>query len=339
VISLYLTQPLVLLLLLPLPALAWWQLRQRKRAVELPADALMRGLPTGRTTLVRTTSILARILALALLIIALAGPRWPDEGSRIPTEGMSIALVFDVSQSMTDKDFLWQGQPTSRLQAAKEIFKLFVQGGAGPGGQQFSGRNNDLLSLVAFADFPENVCPLTLDHRALMHMLEAQEARTQEWTDIGEAIAFALATLEKSGKGKKALVLLTDGEQTKTEAKLKPGQAAQLAGNLGIPIYAIDVGKDPGQSTDVPADEIKKRQDAKKIMQNLAGISNGRYFHASDADALLEVCRQIDEMERHEIETFQYRRFFQAFAWFSIGSFALLSSILMLEMTVWRRLP
>jgi Ca-activated chloride channel family protein len=339
VIFLYLTHPLVLLLLLPLPVLAWWQLRQRKRAVEFPADALMRGLPTGRAAFVRTTSTLARILALALLIIALAGPRWPDEGSRIPTEGMSIALVVDVSQSMTDKDFLWQGQPTSRLQAAKEIFKLFVQGGTGPGGQQFSGRDNDLLSLVAFADYPENVCPLTLDHRALIKMLDAQEARTQEWTDIGDAIAFSLATLEKSGKGKKALVLLTDGEQTKYDAKLKPRQAAQLAGNLGIPIYAIDVGKDPGQTPDAPSDEIKKRQDAKKIMQVLADITKGRYFHASDADALLEVCRQIDEMERQEIESFEYRRFFQAFAWFSLGSLAMLSTILTLEMTVWRRLP
>lgn len=337
--SLYFTHPLLLLLLLPLPALVWWQSRQRRRAVQFPANSLLAGLPAGRSRLARGVGVAARVLALALLVIALAGPRWPDEGSRLPTEGIAIALVVDVSYSMTDKDFPWQGKLISRLDAVKNVFKLFVLGGDGPVGQKFTGRGNDLLALVVFAEYPETICPLTLDHAALMQMLDKQEAKKQEWTNIGDGIAWALQGLMKSGTGKKVLVLLTDGEQTKTGAALKPRQAAQLAGNMGIPIYAIDVGVDPAQLKDAKPADIQDREQAKKIMQELADISQGRYFHAADADALLDVCRQIDAFERPQIESFQYRRFYQAFAWFALASLVLLTGILTLELTVWRRLP
>jgi Ca-activated chloride channel family protein len=339
VLSLYFSTPLILLLLLLLPPLVWWQLRQRRRAVAFSAVSLVHGLPTGRSTRARITGLVMRTLALALLIIALAGPRWPDEGSRIPTDAISIAIVVDVSYSMTDKDFLWNGEMISRLDAVKQVFKLFVLGGEGPEGQQFPGRSNDLLSLVVFAEYPETVCPLTLDHAALIHVLEKQQARKQEWTNIGDGIGWAVQGLVKSGKGKKVIVLLTDGEQTKAGAALKPKQAAQLAGNNDIPIYAIDAGKDPAELTGAKPDDIKNRQEAKKVLQGVADISQGRYFAAGDSKALLEICQTIDELERLPVESFEYRRYYQGFFWFGLAAFVVLFLILALEMTIWRRVP
>lgn len=340
-LSHYFTHPLALVLLLLLPALLWWQLRQRRRAVQFSASSLLSGLPTGRSKRVRILGLGARLLALALLIIALAGPRWPDEGSRIPTDVISIAIVLDASQSMTETDFNWKGEKISRLDAVKRVFELFVIGGEGPDGAQFAGRPNDLVALVVFAQYPETVCPLTLDHAALVERLRKQEARKQEWTVIGDGIAWALQGLAKTGKGKKVVVLLTDGEQ-QYEAKgvLKPRQAAQLAGNMGVPIYAIDAGKDLDALKDAKPEEVTNRQRAQKIMQDVAALTpQGKYFRADDAKTLLDVCQEIDALEREQTPSFEYRRYYQGFVWFGIASFASLWGILALEMTFWRRLP
>lgn len=337
--SLYFANPLFLLFLLLLPPLLWWQFRQRRSAVRFSGASLLQGLPAGRSKVARFTGIIVRTLALGLGIFALAGPRWPDEGSRIPTEGIAIAIVVDASFSMSEKDFLWETQLINRLDAVKKVFKLFVLGGEGPEGQSFTGRGHDLISLVVFAAYPETVCPLTLDHAVLTQLLEKQEPRPQEWTNIGDSIAFALNGLVKSGKGKKVMVLLTDGEQTEPKATLKPRQAAQLAGNLKIPIYVIDAGKDPAQLVDAKPEDITNRERAQKTMQDVAKITEGKYFQASDTKTLLEVCQQIDEMEREIIPSFQYRRYYEGFVWFALAALVLWFGITALELTFWRRVP
>jgi Ca-activated chloride channel family protein len=335
VFSLYFTHPLALLLFMMLPPLLWWQLRQKRRAVQFSAASLVQDLPAGRSKVARVVGLGCRFLGLALLILALSGPRWPDEGSRIPTEGMSIVLVVDVSYSMKEEDFQGDGKLISRLQAVKNVFELFVKGGAGPNGEKFLGRRSDLLSLIVFAKYPETICPLTHDHGALISLLRKQDARLQE-TNIGDAIFLAWSSLEKSGQGRKAIVLFTDGEQS-PGAVLKPRQAAQLAGNAKVKIYSIDAGKDPPSGA--KPEELEERKKAKKIMQDLANLTDGACFHATDAAGLLEICRQIDEMERYPILTFEYRRYYQAFVWFALGSLGLFTGILVLEQTLWRRLP
>src|SRR5205085_1665629 len=82
----------------------------------------------------------------------------------IPTEGIAIEMLVDVSGSMAQPDFNWQGKPISRLDAVQKVFHLFVEGGAGPGGQRLTGRPEDLIGLVTFATWPESPCPLTLSH-------------------------------------------------------------------------------------------------------------------------------------------------------------------------------
>ena len=137
------------------------------------------------------------------------------------------------------------------------------------------------------------------------------------------------------------LVLLTDGEHNVPPPALKPRQAAQLAGNLGVPIYAIDAGSDaPPKGPDAADDKsVADRLAAKKILQEVARMTKGRYFQAGDTKALLEVCGQIDRLERREIESFQYRRYAEAYAWFGLAAFALLLGVQILELTAWRRMP
>src|SRR5215469_417972 len=144
--------PYFLLLALAVPPLIWWWLRQRGGALRYPALVSLAGLPRGRSKWARYGGAALRALALLLLVVALAGPRWPDRHTRIDTEGIAIQMVVDVSGSMAESDFDWDG-PVSRLEAVKRAFRLFVAGGDAEG-THFDGRGSDLIGLVTFATRP-----------------------------------------------------------------------------------------------------------------------------------------------------------------------------------------
>lgn len=338
--------PLVLLLLLPVPLLLVWWRRQGRSSLRFSSGDLLRGLPGGRTHWAQHGGWLLRGLGLAALIIALSGPRWPDPGSRIPTEGLALTLVLDVSRSMDNADFLWDNQLLSRLEGVKKIFRLFVAGGQTPDGQELAGRPQDLIGLVTFATRPETACPLTLDHGTLLKILDEVQPRTlitEAATNPGDALAWALVSLHKAPTRRKVILFLTDGEANVPPPALHPRQAAQLAGNLGIPIYVIDANPEsPGEEgvkEEGRPDSLQDNLQAQKILQDVAAITKGQYFQASSARTLGEVSAAIDRLERSRIETFQYSRYHEGFAWFSVSALALWLSVVFLEATVWRRCP
>jgi Ca-activated chloride channel family protein len=339
----HLAHPLALLLLLGVPPLIWCWLRLDRGALRYPDTGSLRALPRGRSTLARRGGALLRAAALGLLTVGLAGPRWPDVGSRIPTEGIALAMMVDVSGSMAETDFTWQGEKISRLDAVKKVFHLFVAGGAGPGGERLEGRGNDLISLVGFGTRPETVCPLTLNHAVLLQLLDAEQPRValEGQTNIGDAIAWGLYGLRSAGPRRKVMILLTDGEHNVPPPALKPRQAAQLAGNLGVPIYVIDAGGDAPAAAEAATAEqsAADRVSARKTLQEVAKISGGSAFESRDGKSLLEACERIDRLERQRIESFQYRRYHEGFVWFGLASFLCWVVVLALEATVWRKIP
>ena len=347
---LHFANPGFLWLLLAVPPLVWWQLRQRRAAVRHPAAGLLAGLPAGRARLARWSGALLRGLALLLLAAALAGPRWPDLRTRIATEGIAVMMVVDVSGSMAEPDFDWNGAPARRLDAAKRVFELFVAGGELPQGLpdgsvgRFEGRPTDLVGLVTFGTRAEPVCPLTLSHAALVRLLKAAEPVPGEAeTNISDALALGLHRLQSAGPRRKVLVLLTDGEHNRLNppSDWTPRQAAQVAASLGVPIYAIDAGAaGSGASAGVELGSPPEvRQQAVQTLRDLAHISKGRYFAARDTAGLLQACAAIDRLERAEIQSFHYRRYHEGYPWLALSSFALFAAVLVLELTVWRRLP
>ena len=331
------------LLLVPLAiAVPAWHLRRRPFALHYSDVASLRGLPGGRAKFGRWGGAIGRGLIVLLLIFACANPRRPDLQTRVPVEGISLVFVLDVSGSMATPDFVpaTDASPVTRLDAAKHAFRLFAVGGESPDGQTLRGRPNDRLALVTFASIPATVCPLTHNHTVLLKVLD--DTKTQDaltaGTNIGDALGEALVRLELGARaGRKAIVLLSDGEHNKAgESTLKPGQSALLAEKLRIPIYTIDCGGDP------PAGDQESRQqrsDGRAVMERIAETTGGRSFVANSGADLREVFRAIDGLERDPVETFSYRRYHDSGPACGIAAAFLFLTLVALERTWWRRFP
>jgi Ca-activated chloride channel homolog len=345
------TNPIILILLPLAPLLFAWWLRRRRASLRFADTRVFAGLPVGRARRARFFSAGLRALALVSLIVAAAGPRLPDLKTRIPTESIAIMIVLDCSGSMEAETFTWQpGSSTiSRKEAARRAFRLFVGGGDAPDGTHFDGRSTergtDAIGLVTFANWPQPVCPPTLNHSVLLHLLDDSRPLSvrDEGSNIGDAIAEGLIRLEKATPTRKVLILLSDGElnypdQIDPERKpLKPRQSAQLAANLKIPIYVIDTGGElpPGAAPD----EVKQRDDGREINQAVANLTGGKLFSANDGQQLLEVCKAIDHLERQPILSNTYWRYHQLYPWFAAAAAGLLALVFFMEQTRWRRIP
>ncbi len=327
-----------MLLLLAVPALLLWR-RGRGAAVPHPDLRLLEGLSGGTSWPARHGMFTLHILTLVMLAVALAGPRWPDLRTRLDTDGIALMMAVDVSGSMAERDFVWEDEAVSRLEAVQRLFSLFVAGGRA-GETRFEGRAADLVGLVRFATRPEVACPLTLQHRTLLGMLEAEQPRAtpgEGETNISDALALALSRLKAAGPRRKVLVLLTDGEHNVVApaSGWTPRQAAQVAASLGVAVHAIDAGSDDLKPGESPA----ARANAVETLKDIAQITGGEYLPASDTRALAAALRRIDRLERSTITSFQYRRYHEGYPWFGLASFVLFVLAEVLGRTVWRRLP
>lgn len=344
--------PWYLLLLLALPPAAWWALRRRRAAAPHPDLSLFAGLPLGRAGLALYGGLGLRLAALALLAIALAGPRWPDLRTRLDTEAVAVFMVVDASRSMNEPDFDWNGEPMTRLDAVKRVFELFVAGsGAGqplPDGAaaRFEGRPNDLIGLVAFASRPEVACPLTLNHSTLLRLLRAQQPRSgadEAQTNVSDALTLALERVRSAPTSRKVIVLLTDGEHNVESPRSGwgPRQAARVASSLKVPVYTIDAGSMSLEG--LPPEEAARakaaRESAVAVLEDVARMTRGRYFAARDSAALVRALREIDRMERVPLTSDHYRRYHEAYPWCALAAFGLFGLAVALDRTMWRRLP
>jgi Ca-activated chloride channel family protein len=315
-----------MLVIAPLAVLLVWRWSRRSRpGVSHALGHTMSALPSGKSRIVSGTSVGLRGVGCLALIVALAGPRWPDPGSRYTTRGVALFLILDVSGSMAETDYNWNQQPVTRLQAAQNVLDLFVTGGTGPEGTEFTGRPDDLIGLATCATRPEIACPLTLAHETLVQIVRGEQPRRmpqESQTNLGDSVALALQHVTRSAPAHKAILLLTDGEHNVPSPALTPLAAARLAAALSVPIHVIDLG--PDKESDNPAA-------ARQALTNMAAVTGGKYFQAADADALAQVCQSLDKLEKSGIETPLYRKYHEAAIWFGLAGLVGMWSAWMLD--------
>ncbi len=250
----------------------------------------------------------------------MARPQKPNDRTRVITEGIAIQLIVDRSGSMLARDFRLEGQPVNRLAAVKKVVQEFIAGS-----DELPGRPDDLIGLIAFGTYADSQCPLTLDHDHLGTAVEATQVpnvQADQATAIGDAIALGverMAGLEKrrdfGGDRRvksKIMILLTDGESNAGE--LDPITAAQMAAAFDIRIYTIGAGTDSAQAPVPALDPFTGRTVTRYVpvsideetLREIAEITGGQYFRATDSTALEQVYARIDELERTEIQERRY---------------------------------
>ncbi|UCD29808.1 MAG: VWA domain-containing protein, partial [Planctomycetota bacterium] len=310
---------LLLLLLVPL---IWWRWLNCRHSSTLKFSSLSTLSQIGSTWAIRARYILPvlRTLAVILLIVALARPRKGNEQTRVFAEGIAIQMLVDRSGSMQAMDFRVEGKPVDRLTAVRNVVEDFVMGEG-----NLSGRPDDLIGLIVFGTYADSMCPLTLDHGFLTETLRKTEiAATNEegQTAIGDAIALGiekLQTLEKRRQLRQAekiknkiMILLTDGENTAGD--IEPLKAAEMASTFNIKVYTIGAGT-KGMAP-VPAMDVFGRKIYRKIpvnidektLKQIADMTGGEYYRATDTDSLRNIYIEIDKLEKTKTEE---KRFLQ----------------------------
>jgi Ca-activated chloride channel family protein len=323
-----------LLLLLLLPIISWWRGRLGGTpSVVFSGTAILEKIGTPRNS--RRGAFLAALtlLALAALIVAAARPQTGRTVTRTLASGVDIMLVLDVSRSMLAEDFTIGGQRSNRLEAVRMVTERFI-----------NSRSNDRIGIMAFAGRPYLVSPLTLDHAWLSRNLDRiRIGLVEDGTAIGSAIAAAANRLKDKPADSRLMVLLTDGDNN--AGRIQPLTAAEAARALGIRIYTVGAGSRgaaPFPFTDPFGRTVYRNIEMEfdeTTLQQIASITGGRYFRATDTRSLNEIFDDIDRLEKSQVEVEQFVQYNDLFPWFLIGGFALLSLELLLAHTLWRRLP
>ncbi len=293
-------------LLLPLVPLAlWWSLRPRQRgAARFSALGLAGRLPAGWAVLGPVVLAGLRGAAVVFLVVALARPQTSDAHEQSYADGIAVQLVIDNSYSMRNRDFDLGSESISRLEAVKHAVHLFVAGGE----HGLGGRPNDKIGVITLARDPDVVCPLTLDHKAVLDAVDDIQLAPPVGTNIGDALAWALDRLRHDPTKQKVVVLLTDGGHNVKEG-MPPPEAAQLAADLKIKVYTIGAvgnrfGKPPRNLADalreargMPGDSVDE-----PLMEQMASRTGGKYYRAADTDGLANIYSDIDHLETTRME-------------------------------------
>ena len=318
-----------LLLLLPVLLLIYvlWR-RKQQASLRMPSLHFLDGIGGGVRVYLRHSVFALRLLALGLIIIALARPQSSSSWSEDRVEGIDIMLTMHISTSMLAMDF----QP-NRVEAAKEVAMRFV-----------ANRPNDNIGLVVFAGESFTACPLTQDHATLINRLRSMTPGIiEDQTAIGSGIATAIGRLKESKAKSKVIILLTDGANN--TGNISPKMAADLAKTFGISIYTIGVGSGAGEAPypiETPFGTVVRNMPVdldEPTMRQIAEISGGAYFRATDNESLSAIYKKIDQLEKTKLSTRNYHTTYEEFFIFVLVAALLLLIEFVLRSTLFRTNP
>lgn len=322
-----LADPWLLLTLLILPLLWWWY---RRKSVSLRFASLnvMRLVAKSKWRGLRHASFALRVLAVALIIIAVARPETGNSRTERQTEGLDIMLVVDTSRSMEAQDFEWKGQRPTRLAVIKAVIADFVRE-----------RPSDRIGMVVFGTEAFTQAPLTLDHEVLLRFLNSvQIGMAGDATAIGDGIGTAVHRLKDVPAKSKIAILLTDGSNT--AGRLDPLAAAQAAKALGVKIYTIGVGSDGEVPMMVNGQMTVQRADIDEdLLKKVSALTGGQYFRAQDSESLVKIYATIDKLEKTKIKVQTFANYDDRYMPFVLAAILALLAEMAVGMTRFRRVP
>ena len=298
-----------------------WAFRARRRALaRFASQPLLQRLAESVRPMARRWKAALIVMVVTLAALALTQPRWGFEWREVKHKGVDVFVLLDVSKSMLTEDV----RPNRLTQAKYAVQDLLEK------------LRGDRIGLVAFAGTAFVQCPLTVDYEAFRLTLKDADTRIipRGGTAIGTAIRTALKAFE-AGEGRdRAIVLITDGEETESDALT----AADEAAKAGVKIYAIGIGtaegelipvREDGKSMEFLKDRegkvVKSRLDEETLKQ-LALKTGGIYVRSAAGDFGIDTIydKGIAQLQRKEYEARLQKQYFERFQWPLGIAFALL---------------
>jgi Ca-activated chloride channel family protein len=324
-------QPGYLFLLIIIPLISvwyWFKHRSNSADIQISDTSVFKDAPRTLRQKLYHGLFIMRMLAAAVLIVALARPQSHSSSQDVSVEGIDIVIASDISGSMLAEDF-----KPNRLEASKEVALDFI-----------AGRPNDRIGLVVFSSEAFTQCPLTSNHAVLKNLFnDIHSGMIDDGTAIGDGLATSVNRLRKSEAISKVVILLTDG--INNQGVIDPLTAAEIAKLYGIRVYTIGIGTlgmapypfknsfggITYQNVDVKIDEALLKQVAEK--------TSGKYFRATNKEKLEEIYKEIDKLEKSKIDVLEFRNKTEEFLPLLLVALALFMIELLSRFLIYRSIP
>ena len=301
-----------LLVLVPL-LVVWYVFKHKKQIAQLSISSVQGFQKNTIWTVLKHCLFGFRMLAVVLVVLALARPQTVEVSSKTKTtRGIDIVMAIDVSASMLAKDL-----KPNRLEALKNVAGDFIKG-----------RPNDRIGLVEYAGESYTKTPITSDKGIVLQSLKSIKYNTviTGGTAIGMGLATAVNRIKDSKAKSKIIILLTDG--VNNAGFIDPQTASELAVEYGIKTYTIGLGTNGMALSPVAIrngvfqyGKIQVEID-EKLLKEIAEVTGGKYFRATNNRKLKEIYKEIDALEKTEIEEFKFYNYeekFRPLIWIALG--------------------
>lgn len=319
------------LFLIYIPLIAWYiyKLRKIDPAIHISNLDAVKSLRTSYRVYLKHGLFILRLLAIGCVIVILCRPQTHNKWISSNVEGTDIVIALDMSTSMLAQDFT-----PDRFGAAKEVAAKFVQG-----------RETDNIGLVVFAGECFTQTPMTNDKTILLNSINSLEmGMLEDGTAIGDGLATAINRIVDGKAKSKSIILLTDGSNN--TGLVAPETAADIAREKGIKVYTIGVGSNGSALSHVGInyygkieyDYLKVTID-EKTLKSIADKTGGRYYRATDNQALENIFSEIDALEKTTLDVKNYRNVeddYMLWAWLLL---AFVGIDLLLRNTLLRTMP
>ena len=287
-----------LLLLVPI-AIVWYLFKYKNQTSELSVSSL-KGFKLTNSFLPKLRHLLfvLKLAALILLITAIARPQTVDISTKTKTtRGIDIIIAIDVSASMLAKDL-----KPNRLEALKNVAADFI-----------NGRPNDRIGLVEYAGESYTKTPITSDKGIVLRSLKEIKYNNiiTGGTAIGMGLGTAVNRIKDSKAKSKVIILLTDG--VNNSGFIDPQTASELAVEYGIKTYTIGLGTNGmalspialGRDGRFEYGRVQVEID-EDLLKEIASATGGKYFRATNNQKLKEIYKEIDKLEKTDVEEFKF---------------------------------
>lgn len=329
--------PEFFLLFALIPLVAWYKLyisnTAKKGGIRFSLGFISSEVKKSLKTRLLFLPDLLRLVTLLLLVFALMQPQYGYEHENVTRQGIDIMIALDVSGSMAAEDF-----KPNRIKAAQKITENFI-----------TGIRDHRVGLVVFAGLALTQCPLTIDYGVVTELLRRSSLQMLKYdgTAIGDAIINAVYKFapDKNEKRDKVVILLSDGENN---AGIDPQEAAKVASEKNVRVYTIGVGSNEGAPVPVIQNGQKffaRNNDGslyipkidEQLLKDIAYLTKGQYFRATDNKALEEIYKTIATLEKGKIDVSRTIQYSERFFWFLVLAFILLVLEIYLRSRIFQR--